>query len=67
MLYSLPAGQVDDTDVPGANPVTKDQLTAYFKKYNPENVAKVEAILATYEGNSAELRKGLKAKYGADV
>jgi hypothetical protein len=54
---------VDDKD----GPVTKDQLTAYFKKYSPENVAKVEAILAIYEGSSAELRKGLKAKYGAGV
>jgi len=65
----VPASQLETAldAVPGANPVTKDQLTAYFKKYNPENVANVEAILATYEGNSAELRKGLKAKYGADV
>lgn len=53
--------------VPDANPVTKEQLSAFFQKHNPSNVSNVDAILATYKGNSAELRKGLKEKYGDDV
>jgi hypothetical protein len=51
----------------GAAVVTNEQLVTHFKKYNPDNVAKVEGILAAFKNDFAGLRKGLKEKYGADI
>ena len=42
--------------------VTKEELTAYYQKFDESKVDKVDEILAKYK--HADLVKNLKAKYG---
>ena len=41
----------------------RPRLTAFYTKYNPENLHKVESILIRYEGRFDELFARLEAKY----
>ena len=47
-------------------PSWKDRFTAFFEKYNPDNIPKIDGILQKYKDNLPGLMESLVKKYGPE-
>merc|ERR1712166_577207 len=45
----------------------KDRLVSFFEEHNPDNISKIDKLLASYKGKEEDLFKKLKQKYGTPV
>ena len=45
----------------------KDRLVTFFEEHNPDNISKIDKLLALYKGKEEDLFKKLKQKYGTPV
>eukprot|EP01060_Flectonema_neradi_P007144 TRINITY_DN14965_c0_g1_i1.p1 TRINITY_DN14965_c0_g1~~TRINITY_DN14965_c0_g1_i1.p1 ORF type:complete len:991 (+),score=238.02 TRINITY_DN14965_c0_g1_i1:70-2973(+) len=57
----------DGGAAPASSPPSwRDRLTAFFTKYNPDNIPKIDGILQKYKDNLPGLMEGLVKKYGPE-
>ena len=60
------SSSVPNTGASSPNVNYKDRLIAYYKKYNPEKLAGVDATLDKFKGREEEMFKALVGKYGPE-
>ena len=65
-MASIAAESKADSDAGAVDPYWRKRLEAFYRKYNPEKLEKVDGILTKYKGFELRLFKELVKRYGEE-